>query len=111
MDEMGTMLSMLNSVKVSVCKDDTRGYRGARVKRTIVTAIECISADGKCLKPMIIWPAATHRNNWTIYPTPGWLYACSESRFTDSYISLQWLKRVFDPQTKERANKKPRVLI
>ena len=111
MDETGIMLSMLNSVKVLVGKDDTRGYRGARVKRTMVTAIECISADGRCLKPMIIWPATTHRNNWTTYPTPGWLYACSESGFTDSYISLQWLIRVFDPQTKERANKKPRMLI
>lgn len=105
------MLSMLNSVKVLVGKDDTRGYRGARVKRTMVTAIECISADGRCLKPMIIWPATTHRNNWTMYPTPEWLYACSESGFTDSYISLQWLIRVFDPQIKERANKKPRMLI
>jgi len=111
MDETGVMLSMLNSVKVLVGKDDTRSYRGARVKRTMVTAIECISADGRCLKPMIIWPATTHRNNWTTYPTSGWLYACSESGFTDSYISLQWLKRVFDPQTKERANKKPRMLI
>lgn len=109
MDETGIMLSMLNSVKVLVGKDDTRGYRVARVKRTMVTAIECISADGRCLKPMIIGPATTHRNNWTTYPTPGWLYACSESGFTDSYISLQWLKRVFDPQTKEQANKKPRT--
>ena len=88
MDEIGIMLSMLNFVKVLVGKNDTRGYRGARVKRTMVTAIECISADGKCLNPMIIWPATTHRNNWTTYPTPGWLYACSESGFTDSYISL-----------------------
>ena len=111
MDETGIMLSMLNSVKVLVGKDDTRDYRGARVKRTMVTAIECISADGRCLNPMIIWPATTHRNNWTTYPTPGWLYACSESGFTDSYISLQWLKRVFDPQTKEQADKKPRMLI
>ena len=111
MDEMGIMLSMLNSVKVLVGKNDTRGYRGARVKRTMVTAIECISADGRCLNPMIIWPATTHRNNWTTYSTSGWLYACSESGFTDSYISLQWLKRVFDPQTKEQADKKPRMLI
>jgi hypothetical protein len=71
MDETGIMLSMLNSVKVLVGKDDTRGYRGARVKRTMVTAIECTSADGRCLKPMIIWPATTHRNNWTTHHTPG----------------------------------------
>ena len=104
------MLRMLNSVKVLVGKDDTRGYRGARVKRTTVTAIECISADGESLKPTMTWPATTHRDKWTTNPTPGWLHACSESEYTDSYISLQWLKRVFDLQTKERANKKPHML-
>ena len=31
--------------------------------------------------------------------------------FSTLYISLQWLKRVFDPQTEERPNKKPRMLI
>jgi hypothetical protein len=36
---------------------------------------------------------------------------CSESGYTDSKISLEWLKRIFDPQTKARANQKPRVLI
>jgi len=54
MDETGVMLSMPGSVKVLVAKDDRRNYRGARVKRTTVTAIEYISADGRYLKPMII---------------------------------------------------------
>jgi hypothetical protein len=111
MDETGVMLCLLGSVKVLVSKNDSRDYRGAGVKRTMVTAIECISADGRCLPPMIIWPATTHRSNWTNYPTPGWHYACSESGYTDSKISLEWLKRVFDPQTKARAQQKPRVLI
>ena len=111
MDETGVMLSMPGSVKVLIGKNDIRDYRGARVKRTTVTAIECISADGRYLKPMIIWPATTHRSNWTTFPTPEWQYACSESGYTDSKISLEWLKRIFDPQTKERANQKPRVLI
>jgi hypothetical protein len=111
MDETGVMLSMLGSVKVLVGKDDKRKYRGARVKRTTVTAIECISADGRYLNPLIIWPATTHRSNWTIYPTPGWQYGCSESGYTDSHISLEWLKRIFDPETKDRAKGKPRVLI
>lgn len=111
MDETGVMLSMLGSVKVLVSKDDKRKYRGARVKRTTVTAIECISGDGRHLNPMIIWPATTHRSNWTIFPTPGWQYACSESGYTDSVISLEWFKRIFDPETKDRAKGKPRVLI
>ncbi|KAH5617491.1 hypothetical protein HBI23_255680 [Parastagonospora nodorum] len=101
MDETGVMLSMLGSVKVLVGKDDKRKYRGARVKRTTVTAIECISADGRYLNPLIIWPATTHQSNWTIYPTPGWQYGCSESGYTDSHISLEWLKRIFDPETRD----------
>jgi hypothetical protein len=111
MDETGVMLSMLSSIKVLVGKSDRRNCRGARVKRTIVTAIECISADGRYLNPMIIWPATTHRSNWTLFPTPGWQYACNESGYTDSNISLQWLKRTFDAEIKERANGRPRVLI
>ena len=97
MDETGVMLYMVGSVKVLVSKDDLRDYRGAGVKRTIVTAIECISANGRSLLLMIIWPATTHRSNWTTFLTPRWHYACSESGYTDSKISFEWLKRVFDP--------------
>ena len=111
MDETGVMLCMLGTVKVLASKDDPRDYRGAGVKRTMVTAIECISANGRSLLPMIIWPATTHRSNWTTFRTLGWHYACSESGYTDSKITLEWLTLVFDPQTKEQANKKQRVLI
>ena len=52
MDETGVMLCMLGSVKVLVSKDDAQDYRGAGVERTMVTAIECISGDGRSLFPM-----------------------------------------------------------
>ena len=54
------MLSMLGSVKVLISKDDLRNYRGVGVKRTIVTAIKCVSADSRLLPPLVIWPALTH---------------------------------------------------
>ena len=63
MDETGVMLCMLGSIQVLVSKDDPRDYRGVGLKRTMVTAIECISANGRFLLPMIIWPATTHRSN------------------------------------------------
>jgi hypothetical protein len=111
MDETGIMLSMQSSTKVLVGKDDRRDYRGAEVKRKMVTAIVCISASGESLNPIIIWPAKSHRSNWTTCPTPGWHYAYSETRYNNSKISLEWIKHVFDPQTKARANQKPRLLI
>ena len=61
-DETGALLSAPKSLRVLVGKDDLRNYRGVGVQRTLVTAIECISADGRSLDPLIIWPAATHRN-------------------------------------------------
>lgn len=111
MDETGILLSVLNSLKVLVSKDDLRKHRGTAVKRTLITAIECISADGRSLHPLIIWPAATHRSSWTTHPTPGWHFACSKTGYTNTDISLYWVQHVFDPQTRDRAGDRPRLLI
>jgi hypothetical protein len=111
MDETGTMLSMPKAAKVVINKDNKQGRKGGRINRENVTAIECVSADGRYLNPMIIWPASTHRANWTTHATPGWYFATSEKGSTDSYLSLQWLKQIFDPETQELAGQNPRVLI
>jgi hypothetical protein len=47
MDETRVMLLVLCSVKMLVGKNDMRSYRGARVERTVITAIECISGDSR----------------------------------------------------------------
>jgi hypothetical protein len=60
MDEIGVLLSILGSIKVLIGKDDIQDYRGAGVKWTIVTAIECISANGRLLLLLVIWPALTY---------------------------------------------------
>ena len=67
--------------------------------------------DGRFLHPLIIWPAATHRSSWTTHATPGWHYACSKTGYTNTEISLYWIKHVFDPQTRDRAGGRPRLLI
>lgn len=111
MDETGVLLGVLHTLKVLVGKDDLGKTRGAGAKRTLITAIECISADGRSLPPLIIWPAASHRSNWTTHPTPGWHFACTKTGYTNAEISLYWLQHVFEPQTAPRALHKPRILI
>ncbi|KAF2180770.1 hypothetical protein K469DRAFT_729696 [Zopfia rhizophila CBS 207.26] len=76
MDKIGVMLSMLSSIKVLVGKGDLRTYRDAGVKRIIVTAIECISADSRFLYLLIIWLV---------------------SGYADFKISFDWLKLAFNP--------------
>ena len=53
-DKIRMMLFMLSSVKALVPKDNQRKYKSACIKRTIVTAIECINADGRYFKLTII---------------------------------------------------------
>jgi hypothetical protein len=65
MDEAGVMLSMLGSVKDLVGKGNKQKYRGVRVKRTTVTAVECINVDGRYPNLIITSLATTYWGNWT----------------------------------------------
>ena len=111
MDETGIILSAPHSMKMLVSRDVLCSTRGVGVQRTLVTAVECVSAWGQSLTPLIVWPAATHRSNWTTHPTPGWHFAVSRKGYADKDISLYWIRHVFEPQTRARANHKPRILI
>ena len=54
MNEAETMLFISDFVKVIVNKNDIRNYKDARIKRTTMIAIECISVDDEYLTFMII---------------------------------------------------------
>lgn len=111
MDKIGVLLSVLHSLKVLVRRDDVLNGRGAGVKRTLVTAIECICAAGRHLPPLIIWPAATHRSTWITHHTPSWHFTCSKTGYTDKEISLYQMQHVFEPFTRSQAQGKPRILF
>ena len=111
MDETGCQLSAPTSVTVLVSKHDRTNSRGAVVKRESITVVECISADGRALPPTVVWPALTHRSTWLTHKTPDWHFGISEKGYVDTEISLYWIREVFDPWTRDRANGKPRVLV
>jgi hypothetical protein len=90
------MLCILGSVKVLVSKDDLQDYRGAGVKYDS----DCYWVY-KCKRSVsgtydyLASHDPSKQLDYVLYP--GWHYACSESRYTDSKISFEWLKHVFDP--------------
>lgn len=59
-NEIKIILFMSDSVKVLVDKNDKWNYRDACIKWTLITVIECISADDKYLNSMIIWSVIIH---------------------------------------------------
>ena len=111
MDETGVLLGQSATLKILLQRQKPQRSRGTGRKRILVTAVECVSATGEFLSPLIIWPASTHRSAWHTHATPGWHFAHSKNGYTDKHISLAWMTNVFDPQTRERANSKPRLLI
>ena len=100
MDETRIRISISRSRKYVVAKDDIEDVKGPKVNRIQITALECISADGRCLDPLILWPASTLRSDWTIHQTPGWHFGYTESGYSNRKTVLEWYCRVFDPQTK-----------
>jgi hypothetical protein len=110
MNETEVLLSVLSSLKVLTGKNDLN-CREADVKRTLITAIECIFADDRSLHPLIIWSAVTHWSTWMTHLIPEWHFVCSKTGYTDTAISLYWIQRVFDSQTKAWAHHRPRILI
>jgi hypothetical protein len=57
-NETGVMLRVLRSLKVLVDRDELRAARSSYMQRILNTAVECISADGRTLPLLFIWPAA-----------------------------------------------------
>ena len=55
MDEKGIMLGLFNKVKVIVPKDELQHFTIEPTNWEWVSLIECIGANGKVLKPWIIF--------------------------------------------------------
>lgn len=111
MDETGVLLSVLGSSKYLISSELQKAHRGTSSQRTLITAAECISADGRSLPPLIIFPGVNLRSNWVCHEAPEWRFACSKKGYMNSAINLEWMQTVFEPLTRERANGRPRILI
>lgn len=82
--------------------------------RSWITILECISATGKVLKPLVIFKGKTVQQQH--FPEKldfldGWEFSCSDKGWTNNHIALVWLRTVFIPSTKPDDPKEPRLLI
>ncbi len=80
--------------------------------RVWTTLIECISATGKALTPSIIFKGTNVQKQWfeESFNEP-WYFTCSENGWTTNLIGLEWLERVFIPQTQPADPSQMRLLV
>ena len=68
-----------------------------------VTSIECVSAAGTALPPLIIYKGTGTMNaSWLPDPvdTAGWAWTSSNTGWTNNTLGFDWLTEVFEPQTR-----------
>jgi 4-hydroxybenzoate polyprenyltransferase len=76
--------------------------------------IECISAIGIALLPLVMFRGKSVQQQW--FPMGlndfiGWLFTATDNGWTTDATALEWLQKVFIPQTAPRDPSEARLLI
>ncbi|KAI0990914.1 hypothetical protein K3495_g17273, partial [Podosphaera aphanis] len=110
MDEQGLGLGVCSNTKVLSSSKKTRTFVISPQNREWVSVLECVSATGRIIKPLIIFKGNSLQTSWFEESTPDWTFTTSENGWTSKLIALGWLTDVFLPQTKPDGGR-PRMLV
>jgi hypothetical protein len=111
-DEQGTAIGASSNGLVMASSQKKRTHCKASGEREWVTTIECVSAVGARLQPLIIFKGQSLQAQW--FPAedvPDWHYTYSTNGWTSNLHGLHWLDRIFIPATTPRHVAEPRILI
>jgi|SRR5436853_894068 len=77
-----------------------------------VTVMECVSVDGTFIPPLIIFKGENICMNWIPKDAPmNWHISCNTKGWTSNMHGVEWMKKCFEPATREKANGEKRLLI
>jgi hypothetical protein len=113
MDETGFLIGTLARARVIIdTKSNTPLYRTNPGRQEWVSVVECICADGSAVSPLFIFKGKGVSAAVSDKDLPdGWSYSSSGEGWTTNIHGLKWLRECFEPETREKAAGKPRVLI
>ncbi|KAK0368171.1 transposase [Colletotrichum limetticola] len=103
MDETGIMEDKGANGLVLGMAEATEVRKKEPGSRAWVSIIECISADGRAIKPLVIYKGKSVQQQWfplQLNPYDSWKFTATDNGWTTDETALQWLKEVFLPQTK-----------
>ena len=97
MGEKGFMQEVVGKESVIISRHQLKTSMTQPGNREWVALIECVSLDGKIIKPWIIFKGRQQMKAWREVSTNGHT-VLSENGWTDSAISVAWLQEVFHPE-------------
>jgi len=113
MDESGFSIGEIKGAQVVVNKTLMAKYLAHPGRQEWVTVVECISADGSSIPPLVIFKGKNVSSSWIPQKALNMKmhFSGSVNGWTNNEIGLYWLKNCFDPDTREKAAGKTRLLL
>ncbi len=82
---------------------ESEAIRKARPGSRVWTSfIECVSATGRWLDPLVIFKGKSLQQQWfplDLAPYAGWRFTHQKKGWTDDDTALEWLQKIFIPNT------------
>jgi DDE superfamily endonuclease len=111
-DETGFRMGDTGRQYVIVDNKTTGSTWTSEEKGEALTVVECVCADGTLLPPFIIFKGKHIQSTWLSSSVPdNWMASVSPKGWTSNYLGLRWLIRNFEPNTREKAAGRQRILI
>ena len=112
MDETGFNVGVAKTGRIVIDLRQNVNYKKQPGRQEWLTLIECICADGSTIPPLVIFKGKTFPVDQVLQCTEdSWRFSCSNKGWTSNELGADWLRRCFEPATREKANMKPRILI
>jgi len=74
--------------------------------------VECICVDGTVVPPLVIFKAENLSTQWIPANIHGdWKFSCNLKGWTSNIHGVEWLRRCFEPATREKVAGEYRLLI
>src|SRR5436190_395103 len=105
MDESGFAIGTIEASKVIINKYIREHYQSQPGRQEWVTLVQCICADGTFVPPLIIFRAENLSPSWIPDNVPdNWRVSCNSKGWTSNQHGIEWLRKCFEPSTREKWN-------
>ena len=112
MDESGFSIGSINATHIIINKQLRIKYQAQPGRQEWVSVIECICADGTAIPPLVVFRGENLSSSWIPANISGdWRFSCNSRGWTSNVHALEWLRRCFEPATRDKVNGQTRILI
>jgi hypothetical protein len=112
MDESGFSIGTMDSTRIIIDSTLRTKYQAHPGRQEWVSFLECICGDNTILDAFGIFKGKNVLQGWIPYDLiDKWYFSANAKGWTSNLHGLEWLRRVFDPQTRTKANGEERLLV